>query len=82
MPHRFPFPLTRRGQSDKRWRSDRQVDTAGKISSILLIMSVIVPILQWPPRRYQLDDGVVAADQGAKALARMRRSRSILPGLL
>ena len=31
--------------------------------------------VQWPPRRYPLDDGVVAADQGAKALARMRRSR-------
>ena len=31
--------------------------------------------VQLPPRRYPLDDGVVAADQGAKALAWMRRSR-------
>jgi hypothetical protein len=31
--------------------------------------------LHWPPRRYPLDDGVVAADQGAKALAQMQQVR-------
>ena len=30
----------------------------------------------WPPRRYPLDDGVAATDQGAEALERLRQSRS------
>jgi hypothetical protein len=47
-----------------------------RTSPCILRRAPLAPWLQWPPRRYPLDGGVVAADQGAKALGRMRRSRS------